>query len=262
MADPQIKFDDGAGYERQMGTWSRFAGEVFLDWLKPPPDLAWIDVGCGNGAFTELVVDRCAPASIDGVDPSEGQLAFARQRPAGRVAKFHQGDAMALPFPGKQFDIATMALVIFFVPDPPKGVAEIVRVLRPGGIAAAYAWDMLGGGFPLEPVQAEMRALGITPVAPPSPGASRIDALQQLWSAAGLTEVTTRDITVQRTFSDFDDFWTTALLGASMKATIAKLASSDVEIIKARVRSKLLPDAAGRITCSARANAIKGRVAA
>ena len=68
---------------------------------------------------------------------------------------------MALPFPDDRFDAATMALVIFFVPDPAKGVAEMARVVRPGGIAAAYAWDILGGGFPQEPLRIELRAMGI-----------------------------------------------------------------------------------------------------
>jgi ubiquinone/menaquinone biosynthesis C-methylase UbiE len=69
---------------------------------------------------------------------------------------------MALPFPGGAFDAAIMALVIFFVPDPAKGVAEMARVVRPGGMAATYAWDMLGGGSPLEPIPIEMRAMGLT----------------------------------------------------------------------------------------------------
>ena len=146
MAEQQIRFDDGAAYERMMGIWSRFAGDIFLDWLAPRPGLRWIDIGCGNGAFTELLVERCAPAEVQGIDPSEGQLAFARTRPAARVAEFRQGDAMALPFSDGRFDAAVMALVIFFVPDPPKGVAEMARVVCPGGTVATYAWDMLGGG--------------------------------------------------------------------------------------------------------------------
>src|SRR5260221_9920182 len=97
-----------------MGAWSRLAGDIFLDWLAPRPGLRWIDVGCGNGAFTQLACDRCAPAEVRGIDPSEAQLAFARSRPAGRVAQFQRGDAMALPFPDNRFDAATMALVIFF----------------------------------------------------------------------------------------------------------------------------------------------------
>src|SRR5216684_2398081 len=108
MTEPQIRFDDGAAYERMMGKWSRLAGEIFLDWLAPPAGLRWIDVGCGNGAFTELVVERCAPAEVHGIDPSEGQLAFARARGAARVAEFRQGDAIALPFPDNSFDLAVM----------------------------------------------------------------------------------------------------------------------------------------------------------
>src|SRR5258707_14760287 len=73
MAEPQIRFDDGAAYERMMGQWSRLAGEIFLDWLAPLAGLRWIDIGCGNGAFTELLVERCAPAEVQGIDPSEGQ---------------------------------------------------------------------------------------------------------------------------------------------------------------------------------------------
>ena len=161
MAEHQIRFEDGAAYERMMGTWSRLAGEVFLDWLMPGPDLRWTDIGCGNGAFTELLVDRCAPAEVQAVDPSEAQLAFARTRPAAEIAQFQQGDAMALPFADNRFDVAVMALVIFFVPDPAKGVAEMVRVVGPGGTVAAYAWDMLGGGFPGDPIQAQMRAMGL-----------------------------------------------------------------------------------------------------
>src|SRR4051812_24453230 len=82
MSEPAIRFEDGAAYERMMGTWSRLAGSVFLDWLAPHPGLRWLDVGCGNGAFTELIAQRCAPAAVDGIDPSDAQLAFARGRPA------------------------------------------------------------------------------------------------------------------------------------------------------------------------------------
>ena len=260
MTAPQIRFEDGAGYERMMGTWSRLVGDIFLDWLAPRPGLRWIDVGCGNGAFTEALVQRCAPAEVQGIDPSEGQLKFARTRPAARVAEFRQGDAMALPFPENRFDAAVMALVIFFVPDPAKGVAEIVRVVGPGGTVATYVWDIFGGGFPQEPLQAEMRAMGVTPLLPPSASASRMEALQNLWAEARLEAVETREITVQRTFASFDDFWATSLLGASVGPTVAAMAAGDVERLKTGVRARVPADAQGRITYGARANAIKGRL--
>jgi SAM-dependent methyltransferase len=243
-----------------MGIWSRSVGEIFLDWLAPPLGLRWIDVGCGNGAFTELLVGRCAAAEVQGIDPSEGQLAFARTRPASRVAEFRQGDALALPFPADRFDAAVMALVIFFVPDPAKGVAEMARVVCPGGIVATYAWDILGGGFPVEPIQAELRAMGLKPLLPPRADAARMAALRELWTGAGLQAVETREITVQRTFADFEQFWTTTMNSSSLRPIIAAMAPGDLDLVKTRVRARLPADAAGRVTCDARANAIKGRV--
>jgi SAM-dependent methyltransferase len=260
MAEPQIRFDDGAAYERMMGVWSRSAGEIFLDWLALPKGLRCVDVGCGNGAFTELLIERCAPVEVHGIDPSAAQLDFARKRPAGRVAQFQQGDAMALPFPDNRFDAASMALVIFFVTEPAKGVAEMARVVRPGGTVAAYAWDMLGGGFPLEPVYSELRAQGQKVLAPPRPEASSTQSLRELWNGAGLEQVETRKITVQRTFASFDEFWTTSTATGSVKPTLAALSAGEIEKLKGIVRGKLPADAVGRITCSAFANAVKGRV--
>jgi ubiquinone/menaquinone biosynthesis C-methylase UbiE len=259
MAEQQFRFDDGAAYERMMGTWSRFAGEIFLDWLQPKPGLRWVDIGCGNGAFSELIVDRCEPVQVEGIDPSEGQLAFARTRAAARLTHFQQGDAMALPFPDNSFDAATMALVIFFVPEPAKGVAEMARVVRPGGIMAAYAWDMFGGGFPLEPIFAELRAMNIAPPKAPSEDASRMENLRVLWSTAAATEIETRVITVNRTFASFDEFWNIAMT-SSVGTIIGKMPATDVDGLKSRVRGRLTSDSAGRITGAARANAIKGRV--
>ena len=146
---------------------------------------------------------------------------------------------MALPFAEDRFDAAVMALVLFFVPDPAKGVAEMVRVVCPGGTVATYVWDMLGGGFPLEPIHVEMRAMGVTPLRPPRFDASRMEALRDLWTGAGLDAIETREITVHRTFADFDDFWTINLKGSCVGPTVAAMASGDVELLKKRVRARL-----------------------
>jgi SAM-dependent methyltransferase len=260
MVPDQIHFNDGATYERYMGTWSQLVGASFLDWLAPTSGLRWLDIGCGNGAFTEMIVERCAPISVQGIDPSEGQLAFARTRPAARIAQFRQGDAMSLPFSDDAFDAAVMPLVIFFVPVPATGVAEMARVVCPGGIVTAYAWDMLGGGFPYEALQAEMRGMGISVPAAPSPDASRLDTMRDLWTGADLEAVETREITVQRTFADFADYWTTILTGPSVGPKLAAMASADLALLQARMRARLSADASGRITCRARANAVRGRV--
>ena len=80
MTEQVLRFVDGAAYEQNMGIWSRLAGEIFLDWLAPPAGLRWIDIGCGNGAFTELLIARCAPAEVQGIDPSDGSLLPAPSR--------------------------------------------------------------------------------------------------------------------------------------------------------------------------------------
>ncbi len=262
MAEQPIRFDDGAGYEQMMGKWSQLVGSIFLDWLTPAPGLRWVDVGCGNGAFTDMIAERCSPAAIEGIDPSEGQLAYARTRPGSRQAAFRQGDAMALPYPDKSFDIAVMALVMFFVSDPMKGAAEMMRVVKPGGTVCAYVWDILHGGFPLDLLQEAMRDVGMKPVLPPSAQISPIGALRGLWVDAGLQAIETRVISVERTFSGFDDYWQTSLLGSSIGPKVAAMSDDRREELKSRLRARLRPDATGQVTIVGRANAVSGTVPA
>src|SRR6187549_2454060 len=255
-----IRFENGAAYERYMGRWSQLVGEEFLGWLAPGAGLRWLDVGCGNGAFTEMIATRCAPAALAGIDPSDAQLAFARSRPALQSARFERGDAMALPLPDNSVDVVVMPLVLFFVPDPARGVAEMARVTCPGGTVAAYSWDMDGGGFPYAILRAELEQLDARTPEAPSEDASRLDVSQRFWEAAGLEAIETRRITVQRSFADLDDYWNTILGGPSVGATLKAMSAGDVAVLKDRLRLRLPADAAGRITYSATANAVKGRV--
>lgn len=260
MADAKTWFNNGAAYEEAMGRWSRLVGEIFLAWLAPEPGLRWIDVGCGNGAFTELLMQHCAPSEAHGIDPSDAQIAFARGRPGAAGALFQLGDAMALPFPDNRFDAAAMALAISFVPDPARAVAEMARVVRPGGPVATYMWDGTRGGSPFHPIQAEIRDQGISLPTPPSADASRTEALHALWTGAGLEAVDTKEIAVQRTFADFDSFWSVSTQMGNIRPVLAAMTPDDIGRLKQRVRMRIPADAEGRIAYAARANAIKGRV--
>jgi SAM-dependent methyltransferase len=253
MIHQPIRFNDGAAYERMMGAWNQLVGPVFLDWLSPATGQRWIDVGCGNGAFTEQLIQRCAPAEAQGIDPSEAQLAFARTRPGAAAAVFLQGDVMTLPFEADRFDAAVMAR-------PSQRVAELTRVVRPCGLVTAYVWDALGGGDPMEPIRSEMRALGLTPAAPPSVHASRMEALHGLWADAGLEGIGTRAITVRRSFDSFDNFWQVTTATAGVRPTLDLMEADAIAELRERVRARLPADGQGRITFGARANAIKGHV--
>jgi hypothetical protein len=85
-----------------------------------------------------------------------------------------------------------------------------------------------------------------------------MEALRGLWTGAGLEAAETREITVHRTFMDFDDFWKTMLKSPAIAPVVAAMASADNEALKSRVRAALPADAEGRITYGARAHAIKG----
>lgn len=259
MSD-RIEFNDGAAYEHYMGVWSRSAGEVFLDWLSPPPGIDWLDVGCGNGAFTELIVERCMPCSIAGVDPSDAQLDHARSRPALADARLLNGDSMALPFPDDSFDAAVMPLVIFFVPEPERGVAEMTRVVRSGGIVSAYGWDLPDGGFPYFPLIDELELLGASAPRPPSPYAATVPELERLWHGAALTDVVTCTITVERRFESTEDLLRTVGSYSTVGKLIAQLDPDAQHEFQQRIRQRLPMDDCGRITLTARANAVRGRV--
>jgi SAM-dependent methyltransferase len=261
MSETSHFFSDGEAYERLMGRWSRMAGELFLDWLDAPPNLRWLDVGCGNGAFTEVLIARCAPAEVVAVDPSEGQLAFARTRPGAKAADFRIGDAQALPFGDGRFDIAAMALVITFLSDPLKAVAEMARVVRPGGWAATYMWDVPGGGTPVHPIYVALESLGVPSPRPPGAEASRRDALLALWENAGLASIETHVIRIPIVYADFDDFWSSnsVPVGPQGKA-IANMTPDAREELRARLRQQIAPAPDGRIVYESFANAVKGRV--
>jgi ubiquinone/menaquinone biosynthesis C-methylase UbiE len=260
MTEPGQMFSDGKTYERMMGRWSKRVGVQFLDWLAAPKGLHWVEVGCGNGAFTEELIAHCAPSAVSAVDPSEGQLAFARTRPAAKLAQFRLGDAQALPFPDRSFDAAAMALVITFIPDPAKAVAEMARVVRPGGPVATYMWDVAGGGLPLAPVGRALKAMG-KEYSRISDAAARRDTMQALWQGAALREVETSVIRITVDFASFDDFCASNLVPIGPAGqVIAKMSPGELEELKAHLR-KLLPIAAdGSIAYEAFANAVKGRV--
>lgn len=263
MSESHKLFSDGAAYERMMGRWSRVVGRSFLDWLGLPSGLRCIDVGCGNGAFTEELIARCAPAAVMALDPSEDQIAYARQRSGAKAAEFRVGDAQALPVDDGSYDAALMALVIAFLSDPTKAVTEMARVVRPGGWVATYMWDIQGGGVPIHPLYDALKSIGATPGTQPNPEASRREVMQELWQKAGLQSVETCVLRIPVVFSSFDDFWdsTTVPVGPQGKV-IAAMPAHARERLRARLREQLPIASDGRIAYEAFANAAKGRVPA
>lgn len=254
-------FTDGAAYERFMGRWTRAVGTIFLDWIAPPDHVRWLDIGCGTGVFTELVLDTCSPATMVAVDPSEAQIELARSKLVAQRADFRVVDAQSLPFPDGVFDVVASALVINFIPDRPRALAEMRRVTHPGGMVAGYVWDFAAGLGPNASIRSGLGRIGAKP--PPVPGTedSRLEAMSSLFAGAGLKDIATRTIDVRMSFPDFDDFWRkqTPAFNPTGKA-VAALSETDREKLIDVVRASLPAAPDGSITFSARANAIKARV--
>ena len=260
MTDQKIVYSDGASYDKSMGVWSRIVGSNFLNWLLPEPDQKWVDIGCGTGAFTEQIIESCNPLEVQGVDPSEAQLEFARSKNAIKKVHFQTGDAMALPFEDDTFDVAAMALVIFFVPEPEKALEEMKRVVRSGGLVTAYVWDIREGGFPLEPIHAVLRAKGIEYPLPPSVDASRMMNLETLWVSAGLNSIEVSKISCERTFEGFDEYWDLTSSSTALQPVWKILDASEIDAVKNFTKENLKIKNGEKLVLPSWVNAIRGNV--
>ena len=105
-------------YEPYVGRWSRLVAREFLSWLSVPAEMDWLDVGCGTGALTQVILETAMPHAVRGVDPSAGFIEYAKSRITGPLASFEVGDAQSLPVDPGSFDVAVAGLVLNFVPEP------------------------------------------------------------------------------------------------------------------------------------------------
>ena len=253
----------GDAYEPYVGRWSRAVAREFLAWLAVPPGGRWLDVGCGTGALSKIILEVASPTEVAGIDPSAGYVAYARARVPDPRARFDVGDAHSLPVRSATFDAVVSGLVLNFVPDPATAVAEMARAARPGGAVAAYVWDYAGG---MELMRRFWdAAVGLDPAAGELDEGRRFaalchrDALADLFRGAGLRGVEARAVDVPTVFRDFDDYWTPFLGGQGPAPGYAVALSADR---RAALRERLcagLPVAAdGSIPLTARAWGVRG----
>lgn len=253
---------DAEAYERYIGRWSRPVATAFLDWLAVPPGRRWLDVGCGTGALAGLVLERCQPSEVVGVDPAAGFVEFARAQIADERARFEIGGAEALPFDDGEFDAAVAGLVLNFVPNAERGAAEMRRVVRTGGSVAGYVWDYADkmemlryfwdAAVELDERGSEVDEGSRFPLCKPEP-------LERLFRGAGLQDVDVRPIDVPTSFRDFDDYWTPFLDGrAPAPAYVASLEPERRDELRELLRRRLPQSSDGSIDLVARAWAVRG----
>ena len=258
-------WERGSPYERYVGRWSRQVAPLFLSWLNIPAGRKWLDVGCGTGALCAAIVDRCSPASVAGVEPSEGFLETAKENLAGRAA-LHKGSATALPLADASVDVVTSGLVLNFVPDPPAAVLEMARVTRKAGTIAAYVWDYAG--------KMELMRFFWDAAVDLDPGAAKLDegvrfplcrpeALEELFASAGLQEVEVKPIDIPTSFANFDDYWQPFLGGQGPAPAYAMSLDETARArLREHLRERMPAEANGSISLTARAWAVRARIEA
>ena len=258
--DVAHRFDDSAAYEQFMGRWSRTAGALFLDWVRAPLGARWLDVGCGTGIFTGLILDKCSPAAVFGIDSAPAQVDHARRQLVGRRASFGEADARALPFEDASFDVVVSALALNFIPDRPGALSEMRRVVRLDGWIACYVWDFGQDLSPSWPLRLALREVGAEVPAVPGADSSSLEALAALFERAGFERIATRSFDVRLSFPSFPCFWHAQTPGYSPIAkTVANLSASDRTRLTRILRAALPAVEGGAIEYSARANGVRAR---
>jgi SAM-dependent methyltransferase len=255
----------GDAYEPYVGRWSRLVAREFLRWLSAARGASWLDVGCGTGALTEVILRTTAPRHVQAVDLSLSYVLFARNQVRDRRAAFLVADGRSLPQPARSIDIAVSGLALNFIPEPAVAVAEMARVARAGGIVAVYVWDYAD--------QMQLMRYFWDAVVDLDPRASALDearrfplcrpaALEALFRGAGLREVEVLAIDVPTRFRDFDDYWSPFLGGQGPAPGYAMaLGEERRTALRERIRAALPIAADGSIDLVARAWAARGTCA-
>ena len=195
-------------YDRHVGRYGAQLASGVVEVARLRPGQRALDVGCGPGPLTRVLADRLGANNVAAVDPSEAFAAACRSRVPG--ADVRVAVAEDLPFGANEFDAVLAQLVVQLMDDRDKGVREMVRVARPGGVVAACVWDSRSmpllqsfwdAALTVAPEQAgaldEGRRVGY-------PGA---EELAELWEARGLRDVSTGEIGVEASYESFDDLF-------------------------------------------------------
>lgn len=200
---------NGDAYERIMGRWSRRLAPLLIRFGGLTDGDRVLDVGCGTANLSLALPEQANVAAVSGIDQADVYVAYARSRTSDPRFSFQQADARALPFPDASFDRAFSMLVLQFIPDADRAVAEMRRVVRPGGSVTAAVWDLFGGtphlrlmwdtAAMLDPSATQPRSLFRYLSAP--------DELATLWRRLGLHDVEQTSLTIRMDFASFEDYW-------------------------------------------------------
>lgn len=202
----------GETYDSFMGRYSRPLADQFADAAGLQRGHTAVDIGCGPGALTGVLVDRLGIDAVAACDPASGFVAECAVRHPG--VRVELGRAESIPFETGGFDHAMAQLVLHFVSDPARAAIEMMRVVRPGGCVSACVWDFDEG---MEMLRCFWdAALEIDPAAPDEAQRLRFGRsgeIAQLFESAGMVDVVESTLRVSSSYAGFDELWNGYLAG-------------------------------------------------
>ncbi len=264
MKNKNDPWEGGDQYEKFMGRWSNLISRKFLVWLAVPTDRIWLDLGCGTGSLTKLILENYRPKKVIAVDSSEEFIAFAEQSIVSTYVHFQVDLAEKLDMESGMIDAAVSGIMLNFVPDPERVIAEIKRVVKPGGTVGIFVWDYSKGMEMLRcfwdaAVELDSRAKkfdeGIRfPLC-------REGQLESLIRRSGMKEVEAKPLEENIVFSDFHDYWDPFLgnVGPAPAYTMS-LQETDRQKLEKKLREILPAAKDGSISLKVKAWAVKCKV--
>lgn len=204
-----------AGYDQAFGPVASQTVAPMLDAAHLGPSASVLDVCCGQGVLAAGASAR--GARVVGVDFAPAAVALARTKVPG--VEFRQGNAQDLAFPDATFDVVLCGYGLMHVPSPGGALAEMRRVLRPGGRIAVSVWDAAGVGFMLVYMAVRSRGNMDVPL-PHGPDFFQFGTAEKM--TAALTEIGFADAvarSVSQTWHIPDaDAYVAAILGGAVRS--------------------------------------------
>jgi SAM-dependent methyltransferase len=234
-----VSFDVPAdAYARFMGRYSRPLATAFADLVGVSPGQRVLDVGCGPGALTEELVGRVGAENVSAIDPASAFVAaVSRQLPGVSVAL---GGAEHLPYPDGGFDAVLAQLVVHFMTDPVAGLAEMARVVRPGGVVAANVWDHTDDRGPLSLFWSVVREIDPSATDESQLAGAFEGHLVALFEAAGMAGPVATVLSVPVVHPSFEEWWEPYTLGVGPAGDyVAALGTQEREALRARCAARL-----------------------